>query len=280
MEKRALLTGANSGIGKETVAALLEQGYELIMICRDKEKGEAVMNEFKLKFPSSKIHLFLCDLASVNAVKNVSGEIKSSFNSLDVLVNNAGAIFKNRETTIDGLEKTFATNHLSYFHLTNELLPLLLTAPAARIVNVASQASKFSRLNFDDLQLERKFNGGIAYGNSKLMNLLFTYALAKKMEGSSVTVNAVHPGGVRTQFYNSLGAPAKIYRLLFGWSMRSPKKGAETVIWLASSPEVAGVNGKYFQDRKPLKSILISYDEGAQKKLWEVSEGMILAKLK
>lgn len=273
--KTAIVTGANSGMGKVTAKGLAEKGYEVILVCRNHEKGEDTLNELQSLYPQASLHLFLCDLSSVKAVKKLAEEITGSFTKIDVLINNAGAYIAERHTSVDGYELTLATNHLAYFQLANLLLPLLKNAPEARIVNVASEASKLGKLNWDDLNLEKKYSGIMAYSNSKLYNIMFTYQLADELKGTHVTVNAMHPGGVNTNFGNGVDGLLGIAFRQFGWLMRTPEKGAETIIWLATAPEATQYNGLYFKDKKPIPSIALSHDKIAQQHLWEVTQNLI-----
>lgn len=273
--KTAIVTGASSGMGKVTAKALAQKGYEVILVCRSKEKGELTLKELQSLYPQASLHLFLCDLSSVKAVKNLAEEITKSFTKIDVLINNAGAYIAERHTSVDGYELTLATNHLAYFQLANLLLPLLKNAPEARIVNVASEASKLGKLNRDDLNLEKKYSGILAYSNSKLYNIMFTYQLAEELKGTHITVNAMHPGGVNTNFGNGVDGLLGIAFRQFGWLMRTPEKGAETIIWLATSPEAAQYSGLYFKDKKPIASIALSHDKIAQQHLWEATQNLI-----
>ncbi len=273
--KTAIVTGASSGMGKVTAKALAEKGYEVILVCRNHEKGENTLNELQSLYPQASLHLFLCDLSSVKAVKKLAEEITVSFTKIDVLINNAGAYIAERHTSVDGYELTLATNHLACFQLADLLLPLLKNAPEARIVNVASEASKLGKLNWDDLNLEKKYSGILAYSNSKLYNIMFTYQLADELKGTHVTVNAMHPGGVNTNFGNGVDGLLGIAFRQFGWLMRTPEKGAETIIWLATSPEATQYNGLYFKDKKPIPSVALSHDKRAQQHLWEVTENLI-----
>lgn len=273
--KTAIVTGASSGMGKVTAKALAEKGYEVILVCRNKEKGELTLNELQSLYPNASLHLFLCDLSSVKAVKNLAEEITGRFTKIDVLINNAGAYIAKRYTSVDGYELTLATNHLAYFQLSNLLLPLLKNAPEARIVNVASEASKLGKLNWDDFNLEKKYSGILAYSNSKLYNIMFTFQLAEELKGTRITVNAMHPGGVNTNFGNGVDGLLGIAFRQFGWLMRTPEKGAETIIWLATAAEAAQYSGLYFKDKKPIASSALSHDKEAQQHLWGVTQNLI-----
>jgi NAD(P)-dependent dehydrogenase (short-subunit alcohol dehydrogenase family) len=270
-EKICVVTGANSGIGKVTAEALAQQGATVVMVCRDRGRGEAALQEIKKKIGNEKIVLVLADLSSQQEIRSAAREIGSRYVKIDVLVNNAGGIHPTRTLTPDGIEATFAVNHLGYFLLANLLLPQLKASPAARIVNVTSQAHQYGRIFFDDLGLEKRFNPMMSYAQSKLANILFTYELARRLEGTRITVNTLHPGGVATNFGKELTGIAGFVFKHLGFLMRSPRKGAETVIWLATSSEVEGVSGKYFRDKKEIRSSEISYNVDIARRLWQVS---------
>ena len=272
-DRICLITGFTSGIGKETAFGLAGKGATLILICRDKAKGEEVIKEIKNKTGNSNLHLYIADLSSQKEIRRVATEIKEQHPVIDVLINNAGGINEKHELTEDGIELTFAVNHLAYFMLTLLLLDNVKSSGYARIINVASDAHQFSKLDFDDLNSTNSFNPMKVYGMTKLANIMFTYEMARKLNDTHVSVNAMHPGGVNTNFGKNMKGVAGAYFRLSPFS-RKPEKGAETVIWLASSPEVEGVSGKYFMDKKEKKSNSFSYNKDAQKKLWEESEKM------
>jgi NAD(P)-dependent dehydrogenase (short-subunit alcohol dehydrogenase family) len=266
-----LLTGANSGIGRVTARTLAEQGATLIMICRNKQRGEQTLEEIRSRSKNNDLHLFIGDLSSQAEIRRLAMEIIPRFPRIDVLLNNAGGINSERTLTIDGLETTFAVNHLAYFLLTNLILPSLLKAPAPRIVNVSSQAHQIGRINFDDLGFEKSYNAMKAYAQSKLANVLFTYELARRLSSEKITVNTLHPGTVNTRFGKELQGIVGSFFRSFGFLMRSPEKGAETLIWLATDPELSGVSGKYYCDKKVIRSLKISHDGNIAKQLWDVS---------
>ena len=272
-DRICLITGFTSGIGKATAFGLAGKGATLVLICRDKAKGEEVINEIKNKTGNSNLHLYIADLSSQKEIGRVATEIKEQHPVIDVLINNAGGINEKHELTEDGIELTFAVNHLAYFMLTLLLLDNVKSSGYARIINVASDAHQFSKLDFDDLNSTNSFNPMKVYGMTKLANIMFTYEMARKLNDTHVSVNAMHPGGVNTNFGKNMKGVAGAYFRLSPFS-RKPEKGAETVIWLASSPEVEGVSGKYFMDKKEKKSNSFSYNKDAQKKLWEESERM------
>ncbi|MGD0711888.1 MAG: SDR family oxidoreductase [Bacteroidales bacterium] len=270
--KICIITGATSGMGLATAAALAGMGATIGFVCRNRVKGEAAILAITEKTGNKDIRLFVADLSSQADIRRLAGEIKAKYPVIDVLVNNAGAINPTRTVTVDGFETTFAVNHLAYFLLTNLLLDNLKAAPKARIVSTASEASRMGNIYFDDLQLEKKYSSWKAYGQSKLANIIFTYDLADRLKGTNITVNCLHPGGVRTGFAGDMKGFFGFIWKTFTPLLRSAEKGAETIIWLASSPEVEGVTGKYFKDKKEIKSMAVSYDADVQKKLWEVSE--------
>lgn len=270
--KTALVTGATSGIGKATAEALARQGMTVVLVARDAEKGRAVLEEIRSKSGNPNLDVLLADLSSQAAIRRLAEEFQRKYSKLHVLVNNAGGVFSARKLTVDGLEYTFAFNHLAYFLLTNLLLDTLRASAPARIVNVSSGAQGMGKINFADLQGEQRYSVQAAYSQSKLANVLFTYALARRLEGTGVTANVLHPGVVRTNF-GRVETPL-LWRVLFPLIdpfMLTPEKGAETAVYLATSPEVEGVSGKYFAKQKAVRSHSISYDQAVQERLWEVS---------
>ena len=274
-DKICIITGATSGIGLATVVSLAAKGATIGLICRNKLKGEKIVQFIKEKTGNNNIKLFIADLSSLSDIYNVAKEIKSVFSVIDVLVNNAGAVNKNRVITVDGYELTFALNHLAYFLLTNLLLDSLKASLKAKIVSVASQAALAGNIDFNDLHLEKNYSSWRSYSNSKLANIIFTYELAKRLDGTTVTANCIHPGGVRTNFGRELkGFFGIIFNKLNGL-MRTAEKGAETIIWLVSSPEADSFTGKYFKDKKEIKSKKISYNVEVQQKLWSESEKLV-----
>lgn len=274
-DKICLVTGANSGIGKVTARELAKMGATVVMVCRNKEKGEKTAEEIINLTGNKSVHLLVGDMSSQREILTVAKKFGHRFGSIHVLVNNAGGLVPKRELSADGIEKTFATNHMGYFILTNLLLSNLARSAPARVVNVASSVHHYAKLDFTNLQGERKYRQFQAYALSKLANVLFTYELAKKMDGTGVTVNCMEPGAVYTNFYNNSGFGLKLFSSLFGWTMRSSEKGAETVVYLASSPEVEGVTGKYFKDKKAVSSSDLSKDPALSARLWEFSDELV-----
>jgi NAD(P)-dependent dehydrogenase (short-subunit alcohol dehydrogenase family) len=273
-EKICLVTGANSGIGKVTAKALAAGGATVIMVCRNREKGEAARDEIVRETRNENVELMIADFSDLSQIRRLADKVKAKHPRLHALVNNAGAYNDKRRLTADGYESTFAVNHLGYFLLTVELLDLLKSSAPARVVNVSSEAHRSAHINLDDLNLEKSYGGWKAYGQSKLANVLFTYELARKLTGTGVTANCMHPGVVGTGFFNKIGGLAGKFLRLIAPFMRTPEKGADTVIWLASSQEVEGITGKYFVDRKEQATNPESYNATIAARLWEVSERM------
>ena len=269
-----VLTGATQGIGRAAAESLLTTGVELVLVSRDLTRLQTLASDLRLRAPEAKVGVVAGDLSRMLEVRRVGAEIRARHHKVDLLLNNAGAVFARREVTVEGLEKTFALNHLAYFLLTQELLPVLREAPAARVVNVASDAHRPARLDLDDLQYERTpYSAFGAYGRTKLMNILFTREQARRVEGSPITVNAMHPGFVRSGFGQNnpgfFGGIIALGQVLFA---RTPKRGARTLVWLATSPEVAGVSGKYFVDEHEATPSAAARDDATAHRLWEESE--------
>jgi NAD(P)-dependent dehydrogenase (short-subunit alcohol dehydrogenase family) len=269
--KICIVTGANTGIGKETALGLAKLGATVVMVCRDHERGEAALREIKQKSRNDRVDLMICDFSSQNSIRQFASDFKQRHDQLDVLVNNAGVVLRERSMTEDGFESTFAINHLGYFLLTNLLLDVLKKSAPSRIVNVASTAHKYGRLDINSWVTGRDYSTFGAYANSKLANVLFTYELARRLQGTGVTANCLHPGGVGTNLFRGL---PKFMQALIRLVTISPERGARTSIFLASSSEVEGVTGKYFARRRQQKSSEASHNEEAAHQLWEVSEGL------
>lgn len=274
--KVCLITGATSGIGLESARALAAQGATVVLSGRDPGRGEAALAEVRRTVPEAKLDLMLADLTSLASVRKLAGDFQAKYSRLDVLLNNAGLIIDRRKVTADGFEATFATNHLSHFLLTNLLLDLLTSSGASRVVNVASDAHRVGSLDFlDDLQAERgSYSGMKVYGNSKLANILFTRGLQRRLEGTKITTNSLHPGVVRTGFgLNSEGLFKHLVKLAAPF-MLSAEGGARTSVYLASSPEVEGVSGKYFAKSRVAKESKAARDAAAAERLWQKSAEM------
>jgi NAD(P)-dependent dehydrogenase (short-subunit alcohol dehydrogenase family) len=266
--KLCVVTGASSGIGKETAKGLAKLGANVVMVCRNRERGQQALSEMKKTGDDQKIELMLCDLSSQKSIREFASDFKKNHASLDVLINNAGVLNRYRSGTVDGLEATFAVNHLGYFLLTNLLLDVIKKSAPARIINVSSAVHKYVAIDFDDLQNEKNYRGFGAYSKSKLANVLFTYELARRLEGTRVTANCLHPGGVGTNIFNTL---PKVVEAIIKLVAISPEKGAETSVYLASSPEVEGVTGKYFVKKSATRTSASSYNEDTARRLWDVS---------
>ena len=272
--KTCLITGATSGIGQATAMALAKRGMTVFAAGRDEERCQKTVAHIQRETGNFHVDYLLADLSVQAQVRQLAADFKARYERLDVLVNNAGAIFLRRQLSADGIEMTFAVNHLAYFLLTNLLLDTLKTSAPARVVNVASNSHYGKHLDFDNLQLKRGYNPMRAYGRSKLCNLYFTYELARRLEGSGVTVNAMHPGFVATNMGSNNGRLVRFFLPLIHRNSLTPEQGASTAVYLASSPDVEGVTGKYFVREREVESDPVSYDETAASKLWEVSEEM------
>ncbi len=270
--KVCIVTGASSGIGKATAIGLARAGATLVMVCRNTEKGEEARREIISLTGNESVHLFIADLSLQKSIRKFANEFRERFNKLDVLINNAGGIFGKRILTEEGIEYTFALNHIAYFLLTKLLLDLLKSSAPSRIINVASEGHRFHGIDFENLQGERGFNGLRAYNQSKLCNILFTYELARQLEGTGVTVNCLHPGMVDSNFGNTASLWFRLLVKIGKPILISPEKAAKAIIYLALSPDVEGVTGKYFIGRRQARSSRISYDSEVQRKLWEISE--------
>ncbi len=273
--KVCVVTGATGGIGRATALGLARRGARIGIVARDPGRAEATLAELRAAAPGSDPALFLADLASLAQVRRVAGEIAAKLPRLDVLVNNAGAIHRERRRTIDGLELTFAVNHLAPFLLTALLREKLGASAPARVVVVASDAHRPARLDLDDLMSERDYSAFRAYGRSKLANVMFTYALARRLEGTRVTANALHPGVVATGFGRNDPGWLRWGVRIAAPFMLSAEKGARTSLHVAASPELEGVSGRYFANERPVRSSEASYDVAAQERLWEASERLV-----
>ena len=270
--KICLVTGATGGIGEITARELARQGAQVIVVGRSRDKCVATVNQIKQQTGNAQIEFMLADLASQKEIYQLAEAFKRQYNRLDVLVNNAGALFMTRQETVDGIEMTFALNHLNYFLLTDLLLDVLKRSAPARIVNVSSDAHKGSVIDFADLQGRKTYRGFTAYSRSKLANILFTYELARRLASTGVTANTLHPGFVASNFATNNGwFYDKVFRQFAKLIAINPEAGARTSIYLASSPDVEGVTGKYFVKQKAVPSSPASYDEAAAKRLWQVS---------
>ena len=276
--KVVLITGGTSGIGRAAAAALAAMGAEVVVTGRDRERGEAAVEEIRRDSGNERVSLVLADLSVQAEVRGLAEEFRERHDRLDVLVNNAGLVQSRRVETPDGLELTLAVNHLAPFLLTDLLLDLLKKSAPSRVITVSSEARRGASIDFDDLQSERRYRGFPVYGMTKMANILFTYELAERLEGTGVVANCLHPGAVSTNFAQNNHGPIALLFRLFKPFMRSPEQGADTLVYLASSPEAGELNGKYLTDRKEV-SPAEPRDETSQKRLWEVSEELTYLKV-
>jgi NAD(P)-dependent dehydrogenase (short-subunit alcohol dehydrogenase family) len=287
--KTVLITGANQGIGKESAVQLASMGARVVIVARDAGKGRAAADEIATRSKSDAIELLIGDLSVVAETRRVAREFREKHDRLDVLLNNAGVLATSRRTTVDGLEHTFATNHMGYFVLTTELLDLLKASAPSRVVSVASRAHLRGTMHWNDLQLERGaepspcaraictgtergWTAWKAYAQSKLANVLFTRELAKRLEGTRVTANCLHPGVIASGFGKTDGGVFRFLWTLMGPFLSSPADGASTQVWLSASPDVEGISGKYFADRREARPSREARDDEAAKRLWTISE--------
>lgn len=271
-----IVTGANSGIGKATAHALAATGARVVLACRSVSRGKAAIEEISRATGSRRVELMQLDLSSFESVRSFAHDFRSRYDRLSCLVNNAGVILRERHLSIDGYEMQFAVNHLGHFLLTRELLPLLEASAPSRVVSVSSGAHRIGHIDFDDINLERRYTIFGAYARSKLANILFTRELARRTAGSGVTANCLHPGGVGTNIGvdRETQAGSRIMRAL-SVVMATPEKGAETSVYLATTPEVATVTGEYFVKKRPRKPASRALDEELAVRLWEQSERMV-----
>jgi retinol dehydrogenase 14 len=273
--KTVLITGGTGGIGRATALGLAAMGARLAITGRDRSRADDAAREIRAA-GADQVDVYLSDLSSQDQVRRLADQVRHDLPRIDVLVNNVGGYWSTRQVTADGLERTFAVNHLAAFLLTEKLLDLLIRDAPARVITISSHAQAAGRIDFDDLQGQHGYSGSRAYSQSKLANLLFTYELARRLKGTRVTANAAHPGMVNTSF----GAedPGGLQRLLVPFVrpfMKSPKQGAVTPVFLASAPELENVTGRYFVNRKTATSSKESYDVAAAARLWQVSADLV-----
>lgn len=269
--KTCIVTGASDGIGVETALALAQMGAEVIVVGRNREKCDAVVTRIKQETDNPQVEFMLADFADLAQVRRLTDDFKSRRSKLHVLVNNAGVLQLTRRTTADGHEMMFGVNHLAHFLLTLLLLDTIKASAPARIVNVSSGSHLRGKLDFDDLHSKKRFSPRGVYGNSKLANVLFTYEIARRLEGTGVTANALHPGFIKTNMAANNGWLVRLMLPLVHSSSLTPEQGAQTNIYLASSPEVEGVSGKYFVKCKQVPSSPASHDREAAARLWQES---------
>ncbi len=271
--KVCLVTGATAGIGKITAAALAEQGAQLVVHGRSKAKAEETVQEIKAATGNQQISYLLADFSDLDQVRELAKNFQDRFQHLHLLLNNAGGFFNKRTLTSYGVEMTFLVNYLAPFLLTNLLLDTLEESAPSRIINVSSEAHRQDRMIFEDLDFKKGYFGIKAYARSKLGNILFTYELARRLEGTGVTVNALHPGHIATDIWKTnFGLIGPALKRIMGFFSLTPEEGAENSIYLASSPEVTGISGKYFIKSEPAPSSSLSSDPALARQLWEISE--------
>lgn len=279
-----MVTGATSGIGLATAQALAKQGATVVLVGRNAEKGSRKVSQIREATGNAKVSFMLADLSVQEEIQQLTQKFKDKFSRLDVLVNNVGGFFMSRQLSLyeplsaDGIEMTWALNYLGVFLLTHLLLDLLQESAPARIVNVSSDMHRRAELHLDNLGLEGEYSAQEAYGQAKLALVLFTFELARRLAGTGVTANAVHPGFVATELWTKGGTLFQILgpllMPLIKLIARSPEEGAETVIYLAASPEVKGVTGKYFVDKEQVRAATVAYDSEVAQRLWEISVQM------
>jgi len=270
--KICIVTGSNSGIGKETALALAKMSAAVVMVVRSRERGEKARAEIVKETGNDATRVMICDVSSMDSIRKFAKEFKNAYHRLDVLVNNAGAFFSKRQTTVDGFEQTLAVNYLGPFLLTHELLPLLKSSAPSRIVNVGSGLASSGKIALDDLQYEKNYSGMKAYANSKLILTMYTYELARRLEGSGVAANVLEPGFVATNVGKSSGSllTSLVYTMARPMQINA-KKGAETSVYLASAPELESVTGKCFAKLQETITSQLSYDQQVQGRLWDAT---------
>ncbi len=270
--RTCLITGATNGIGKETAVGLARMGATVVIVSRTRERGESAVEEIRERSGNDRVSMLQADLASMEQVRAVARRFLDAHGALHVLINNAGGIFQPRAETPEGFEMTFAVNHLSHFLLTHLLLDRLKASAPSRVVNVASRTHFGARMHFDDLMLTRRYRPITAYRQSKLANVLFTYELARRLEGTGVTVNCLHPGVVATGFGHNTGWFFRNLVRVGRFVMIDAEAGARTTLHVATSPTLVKISGKYFDKCREKPSSRASYDLEAARRLWEVSE--------
>lgn len=266
--KICVITGANSGIGKATALGLAKLGANIVMVCRNQTCGEEARKEIIDKTSNKNVDLLIADLSSQQAIRQLVADFKKKYRQLHVLINNAGLVLQKRTLTVDGIETNFAVNYLAPFLLTNLLLDVLKKSAPARIINVTSGYYKRATINFDDLQSEKDYSAFGTYAKSKLALVFFTRELSRRLKGSNVTVNVLHPGVINSNLGRDMPAFSRLFTKIF---FKSTKKGAETPIYLASSPEVEGISGKFFMNKREAEFTEASGNEEIARKLWEIS---------
>jgi NAD(P)-dependent dehydrogenase (short-subunit alcohol dehydrogenase family) len=269
--KTCVVTGATSGIGEETALALARDGARVVIVARSPERGAKALERIRSETGNERVELVLADLASLAEIRRLAQELLSACPQIHVLVNNAGVVNLERRVTVDGFEETFAVNHLAYYALTNLLLDRLLASAPARIVNVASDAHKFGPLDPDDLHSEKSYRAMRVYGRSKTANILFTVELARRLQDTGVTVNAVHPGPVASRLGKNNGLLGRAVTSLLAPFFLSPERGARTSVHVATAPELADVSGRYFAKCREARTTAAARDPALARRLWDES---------
>ena len=273
-DRTIIITGANSGIGKATAMGLAEMGAHVVMVARSRKKGQRAQDNIRRQTGNDRVDLLIADLSTRDAIRELASEIHSRYHRIDVLVNNAAILTGKRRTTPEGFETQFFVNHLAYFMLTGLLFERLRESAPSRVVNLASTSHSRGTINFDDIQYERDYKGWQAYANTKLMNVVFTYELARRIAGTGVTANCVHPGVIHTNLLRNFNALLNVLFHALQAFFKKPEDGAETPIFLASSPDVEKVTGKYFRYCAPVGTSQESNDPAVARRLWEMSEDL------
>jgi retinol dehydrogenase-14 len=273
--KQVVITGGTSGIGRAAAIALARLGAKVAITGRDAKAGIDTLAKMQADSGRDEFTFHAADLALMGEVRRLAAELRERYPAIDVLMNNAGGFFLRRLETGDGIERTFAVNHLSTFLLTNLLRDSLLAAERARIITTSSAAHRSASMRFDDLEFKRGYSGWAAYGQSKLANVLFTHELARRLPTGAATANAFHPGFVRTHLARRHPLLWPIVGLVYLLMARPPEEGSRTAVYLASSPSVTPINGEYFVDEEPVRSAAQSYDQAAARRLWEISAEMV-----
>ena len=274
MSSVCVVTGISAGIGKAVAVALAQRGVQLVGVVRDPERGRAAVKEIRDRAPAAKVELLVADLSAMDEVRRLAERLRSRYDRLDVVLHNAGVALYRRETTVDGYERMFATNHLAPYLLTRLLIDRLEAAGTkpARVISVSSEAHRqVRRIPWDDLQSEQSYSAIRAYNLSKLANVLFVRALAERLDPEAVVANAVSPGFVRTELNRGATLPFRIFFTLVRPLQRSPETGADTPVWAATSPEAAAVTGNYFEKRQPAKTNPLASDRDAAERMWAAS---------
>jgi NAD(P)-dependent dehydrogenase (short-subunit alcohol dehydrogenase family) len=274
--KIVVITGGTSGIGQVAAEQLAGMGARIVLVARSQSRGEATLSRLRDIAPGVKHSVYYGDLSRLKELRRVAKEIAAAEPRIDVLINNAGAVFSPRQVTEDGLERTFATNHLSYFVLTQLLREQLVAAGAARVVNTSSHAHYRAKIDLDDLQMQNKYSPIRAYSVSKLCNILYTRGLARRLSGTGITANSLHPGFVKTRIgHDGTGFGAAAFRLMMKIFAITPDKGAETIVYLASSNDVAKTTGLYYYKCKPVEPSKLAQDDAVAERLWEYTDRLL-----